>query len=220
MSVFANVIAPTAYFWPGILPMMLGMALPATVLAAVIERPFVTRAGVTKHALWYSLQANLMSLAIGYALMPVAAEAIYSIGPLWSLIAVAISIVSETVYYRQWWVPKAELDWRWVATGNVVSSVVLLLLPVIALQIKYDLPSAERMLDPYQGALFWGSVSVSVAVFAISIFMPGIIRGWRARASVVGPAAQTTNAGESRRHSAFLNGYAPEDEGIYDDIAR
>ena len=60
MSIFANAIAPSAYFWPGVLPLMLGMAFPATVLAAVIERPFVTRAGVTKHALWYSLQANLL----------------------------------------------------------------------------------------------------------------------------------------------------------------
>ena len=24
----------------------------------------------------------------------------------------------------------------------------------------------------------------------------------------------------TRRHDAFLNGYAPEDEGLYDDIAR
>ena len=34
MSIFANAIAPSAYFWPGVLPLMLGMAFPATVLAA------------------------------------------------------------------------------------------------------------------------------------------------------------------------------------------
>ena len=191
MNVFANAIAPSAYFWPGVLPLMLGMALPATVLAAVIERPFVTRAGVTKHALWYSLQANLVSLAIGYACMPLAVRAIYTIGPLWSLIAIVISIVSETVYYQQWWVPKDSLEWRWVATGNVISSVVLLVLPVIALQIKYDQPTVERMLDPCQGMLFWSSVSVSILVFAISFFMPWITRRWRAAS---GAARQTVAA--------------------------
>ena len=29
MSIFANAIAPSAYFWPGVLPLMLGMAFPA-----------------------------------------------------------------------------------------------------------------------------------------------------------------------------------------------
>ena len=42
----ANTIAPTAYFWPGVLPLMWSMALPASVLAAVLESPFVSRAGV------------------------------------------------------------------------------------------------------------------------------------------------------------------------------
>lgn len=58
LHLFANTIAPTAYFWHGVLPLTLGMALPASVLAAVLERPFVTAAGVRDHALWFSLQAN------------------------------------------------------------------------------------------------------------------------------------------------------------------
>src|SRR5947209_12590324 len=77
---FANSIAPTAYFWPGVLPLMLGMALPASVLAAVLERPFVSRAGVREYAFWYSLQANLVSLVIGYVTSPVGVYAIYTIG--------------------------------------------------------------------------------------------------------------------------------------------
>src|SRR5213082_938665 len=81
---FANSIAPTAYFWPGVLPLAFGLALPASVLAAFLERPFVTRAGVREYALWYSLQANLVSLAVGYLTVPVGLVAIYTIGPLWS----------------------------------------------------------------------------------------------------------------------------------------
>ena len=69
---FANTIAPTAYFWPGVLPLTLGLALPATVLAAVLERPFVSRAGVTEHTLWYSLQANCVSPVLGFVMLPIA----------------------------------------------------------------------------------------------------------------------------------------------------
>jgi hypothetical protein len=144
-------------------------------LAAVIERPFVTRAGVTKHALWYSLQANFLSLLIGYATIPCAAHAIFDTGPLWSLFAITASIVSEGVYYQQRWVPGEELKWGWVAVGNIVSSVVLLLLPPIALAVKSGQPDLERLLDPYQDRLFWGSVAGSVFVFLISFFMPRIL---------------------------------------------
>lgn len=42
---FANSIAPTAYFWPEVPPLTLGMEL----LAAVLERPFLAAAGVRDH---------------------------------------------------------------------------------------------------------------------------------------------------------------------------
>ena len=36
----------------------------------------------------------------------------------------------------------------------------------------------------------------------------------------VRPWSGETGAPEVRRHDAFLRGYAPEDEGLYDDLAR
>jgi hypothetical protein len=36
----------------------------------------------------------------------------------------------------------------------------------------------------------------------------------------VRPCGATAETGEIRRHDAFLNGYAPQDEGRYDDLAR
>src|SRR6266511_900444 len=132
-SVFANSIAPTAYFWPGLLPLSVGLALPASVLAAFLERPSVTRAGVREHSLRYSLQANFISLVIGYVTLPVGIYAIYTIGPLWSLIAVGISVVTEGWYY-QWASKNAGLRWGWVVWGNLFSSVLLLLIPYLTLE--------------------------------------------------------------------------------------
>lgn len=114
---------------------------------------------------WYSLQANLISLAIGYAAVPIGVDAIFSIGPLWSLIAVAMTVGSEGWYY-QWRAVEASerLRWRWIVAGNVFSSVVLLLLPPVALAIKEAQPDPEWTLAPYQNALFWGSVIASAAL--------------------------------------------------------
>jgi hypothetical protein len=171
----ANSIAPTAYFWPGVLPLTLGLALPASVLAAVLERPFVCRAGVREHAFWYSLQANLVSLVIGYVTLPIGVYAIYTIGPLWSIVAVGMSIASEGQYY-QWRVLKSsELRWSAVIWGNVFSSLILLLLPYAALWIKEAKPSLVWELSPYEEPLFWGSVTGSFIVFILSFGVPRLL---------------------------------------------
>lgn len=199
---YANAIAPTAYFWPGVLPLMGGMALPASVLAAVLERPFVSHAGVREYAFWYSLQANLISLAIGYATLPVGVDAIFSIGPLWSLIAVAMSIGSEGWYY-QWRAVQApeRLRWRWIVAGNVFSSIVLLLLPPMTLAIKEAQPDLEWTLAPYQNALFWGSVIASVTLFLGSFVAPGLLRRMRTIPNQAshqsGTATQLSGSGNS-----------------------
>jgi hypothetical protein len=180
-AAFANSIAPTAYFWPGVLPVMVGMALPASVLAAVLERPFISRAGVPEHALWYSLQANLLSLLIGYLTLPVGIYAIYTIGPLWSLIAVAMSVVSEGLYY-QWRAIKGSgrIRWRWIIWGNVFSSLVLLLLPYLAITMNESQPSFVWELYPYEDAMLWVSVTLSIIVFVGSFFVPGLLQRMRA----------------------------------------
>lgn len=36
----------------------------------------------------------------------------------------------------------------------------------------------------------------------------------------VRPYDASAETGAARRHDAFLNGYAPQDEGLYDDLAR
>lgn len=183
-TVFANSIAPTAYFMPGVLPMMLGMAVPASVLAAFLDRPFVKWAGVRERTLWYSLQANLVSLVIGYITMPVGIYAIYTIGPLWSIIAVAMSVISEGCYYQRRCAEGTNIRWLPVVAGNVFSSFVLVFLPGVTLLIKKEIPSLEMNLAPYQGALLWGSVGVCGLLFVASFFVPRLLR-WAKAGQVV-----------------------------------
>jgi hypothetical protein len=175
-TAFGNAIAPTVYFFPGVIPFMFGMAVPASVLAAFLERPFVTWAGVREHTLWYSLQANLVSLLIGYVTLPVGMTAIYTIGPLWSLIAVAMSVVSERCYYQ--WRAREDSKVRWwpIVLANVFSSFVLLVLPSIGLMIKEGFPHLELELAPYQHVLLWGSVGGGAVLFAASFFVPSLLR--------------------------------------------
>jgi hypothetical protein len=175
-TVFANSIAPTAYFFPGVLPWMFGMAVPASVLAAFLERPFVAWAGVREHALWYSLQANLISLVIGYLTMPIGIYAIYSIGPFWSVIAVSMSVVSERCYYQWRATEGSSVRWGPIVLANVFSSFVLLVLPSVTLVVKESFPNLELDLAPYQDALLWGSVGSCGVLFLASFFVPGLLR--------------------------------------------
>jgi hypothetical protein len=183
---FANTIAPTAYFWPGVLPITFGLALPASVLAAILERPFVTRAGVREHALCYSLQANVVSLIVGYLTLPIGVFAIYTIGPLWSAIAVSISVISEGWYYRWRSLRGSELRWSCVIWGNLLSSFVLLLLPYAALALKTAHPTLVWNLNPYQNALFWGGIGGSVLVFVLSF----LLTGWQLNNTLAKPAKE------------------------------
>jgi hypothetical protein len=173
----ANSIAPTVYFLPGVLPMTLGLALPASILAAFLERPFVSWAGVREYALWYSLQANFISLIIGYAMLPIAAEAVYSFGPLWMVIALAISIGSEGLYYQKCVLRDAGwLRWGPIIWGNLFSSLVLMLPPAVAARIEETKAGWLLKLEPYHDGLFWGIVIASVVVFVGSFFVPTLLR--------------------------------------------
>jgi hypothetical protein len=173
----ADVIAPTAFFFPGVLPLTLWMALPASVLAAVLERPFVSRAGVANHALWYSMQANFVSLVLGYVTLPVAAEAIFAIGPLWSVFVITLSVLSEGLYYQWRVTPLGQaLKWRWIVWSNIFSSFVILLIPFAALAIKSAQPDATWKLAPYQDVLMWGSIVGSVLAFVAGFLVPRIGR--------------------------------------------
>ena len=54
----ANSISSYVWFWPGVISITIVYALPASVLAAFLERPFLTAAGIECGALILSLRAT------------------------------------------------------------------------------------------------------------------------------------------------------------------
>ncbi len=191
-ALLANAIGPVAFFLPGFLFLSLSAAFPATVLAAVLERPFISRAGVKQDAIWYSLQANLLSASIGIVCMPLA----WCL-PMWPLVAVTVSIYSEGWYYERYAVnPGDALTWGWVVMANLFSAAVLFAMAPILVSFSESRPelyfrTVER-LEPYHARILWSSVSVSVLAFAWSFV--ATIRGRRLRKAHMqqpspGPAA-------------------------------
>ncbi len=181
----ANSLTPAAGFIPGLMPLGLWLALPASVLAAIIERPFVRRAGVTHLTLWHSLRANFLSLLIGWLTMPLAmiwfgmtmrtpdyaAEA--AMVAAWSLAAVTLSIISESAYYRKWSVDASvPWNWGWVIGANALSNLILLLVPLLAGALPKFWPTLPRELLPYENGLINASVALSLGLFAISWITP------------------------------------------------
>jgi hypothetical protein len=60
----ANGISPYVYFWPGFITITIVFAFPASVLAAFIERPFYSAAGLQRRPLPLSLRANFLSTLV------------------------------------------------------------------------------------------------------------------------------------------------------------
>jgi hypothetical protein len=169
----ANSISPTVGFVPGFQPFGLTLALPMTVLAGILEGPFVARAGVREHARWYSLQANFVSLLLGYLMLPIAVPALYTIGVLWSVPAICVSIVSEGYYYRLFVVPRdSRLKWRWVIAGNLFSNLVLLAIPFLANSAQRFWPYLLWDIEPYMEGLTLVTLLGSLAAFVVGYCVP------------------------------------------------
>ena len=166
-NAWANSLSPYVWFWPGIITVGLGYAFPASLLAAFLERPFVTLAGIRQHSLVVSLRANFLSTLVGILLTPIGYPALYVIGPLWCLVAFAISCVIETCYLRRF---RAELRVGWIVAGNAVSSGFLMAIPPIAFELGTHHYSLVLFLKPHQ---IWleGTTSLASLVFFVMSFV-------------------------------------------------
>ena len=80
-------------------------------------------------------------------LFPIGYPAIYAIGPFWCLIAFGISCIVEIGYLYRFADPFA---WGWVVGGNVLSNIVLMALPPVALLIKQTHYQLAQSLEPHE----------------------------------------------------------------------
>ena len=122
---------------PGLTMVGLHAGFALAILAAFVERPFVTRAGVRTGALWFSLQANLISVL----LTSVAGVVVMGLawGPngdmiLFAWMAAALGLT--TLVEHAWLSRKRDaevpqLRWGWVLAGNLVSAAVGFAMPFL-----------------------------------------------------------------------------------------
>jgi len=146
-GILANTITADMGLIPGLGIIGPLFGLPLSVMAAVIERPFLTAAGLKRDTVWYSIQANFISLLAGYPLVCVAAglESFGGAMLLWPFAAVLISTVIERAYMNK--TVGLVLPFGWVLGANTVSALacVMILVPVHAL----DRPEIKYALLPY-----------------------------------------------------------------------
>jgi hypothetical protein len=165
---------------PGIAIAGPAMGLPLSVLAAFIERPFVTLSGVRPHALWYALQANLVSLLVGYVGLfgaAVIVDASKLWGPndalfmVWPFVAVALSAIVERSYLAARTRP-GRVTWGWIVLGNVLSAAMCVGLLFLVVFLRREFRASRLVLAPCQDALHLvaglGSIGVYVAAFRIT----------------------------------------------------
>jgi hypothetical protein len=171
-SILADVITADMGFLPGLALVGPAFGLPLSLLAGVLERPFYSRAGISRWAIWYSLQANLISLLVGYLLLPIAIFAFAGVGPLWMPVSVFISIAVERAYLKRR-ARSAGFDfgWRWVSSwGNVFSAFALV--GVLLMAGPFDTPRNKTLLFPYFSTLTGVGFGISLLAFTIAFIIP------------------------------------------------
>lgn len=135
-SLLANVMAPyVAWGVGGDQQISVPFSMLATLLAAVLERPFTQWAGIRKQALLYSIRANILSWFVGLLL---AWSLIYldKMGSLYYgllFLAVPFSVFIEGTYLTCLGLCQS-FKWRPIILGNVFSGLVLWGVLVVGLE--------------------------------------------------------------------------------------
>jgi hypothetical protein len=178
--ILANTITADMGLIPGLALAGPALGLPLSVFAAFLERPFISLAGVRSDAIWYSLQANFVSLLIGYVGLIAAAvidDALRLWGPndpvftVWPFVAVAISVVTER-YYLVARTRTQRVRWGWIIVANVLSAAACIGLLVLVIFIRSEFPTLRRAVTPYHGALQLLAGVGSGAIFLTAFVTP------------------------------------------------
>jgi hypothetical protein len=163
----ANVIAPAALFLPGVYSLLPVYALPASVLAAVVERRFLERAGLESRSLPAALQANLVTTLLGFLLMPIGYVLVYSCFPLVTLAAVAVSCWVELKFLT--WRTGQRLDRSWLIAGNLTSALVLFGVSLMATFVEERQKVWARQMNAIDDDL-WAFVAIVATLISVFSF--------------------------------------------------
>jgi hypothetical protein len=163
-------LKPIFYLWPGFVSFWLPIALLAGLLSAIVERPFLTRAGIKNGTLLHSLRANALSTIASILLIPLTAFAVGVIGLAWCPAAFAVSCVVQVNYLHRFARPQFSL--RWVVGGKATSALALIVIPMIAKAIKKSYYGMETLIRPHTMWLAWSGFAVSLVVLLASFVWP------------------------------------------------
>jgi hypothetical protein len=175
-ALLANAITADMGMIPGFAPAGPALGLPLSVLAAFLERPFYTRAGVERGALRLSLQANFLSLLAGFVGIFFFAPLVMSpggaiFGWLVPLSAVSLSIWIEGSYLRSAIRPR-RLAGVWVIFANVFSACMCIIVMVATRIVRESYPAFAREFRPIETPLGIGLAVVCLAVLLGSFYDP------------------------------------------------
>jgi hypothetical protein len=216
-TVQANVIGPVLL--PGVAQLFGLLAVPATILAALCERPFVRRAGVRQQPLFHSFCANAITTLVGFLLVPIGLPAIYATGPIWPLLVVALSIWIEGVYYKKLRFMRAGgLRWSWIVWGNVASAALLTVVSVAAHAI--ETPFRADLVRPYWWPLLLLTCAAGVVGFLVGLRRAvGSATSDDDRGDVPAPQEQEVQQGEADLVSTAVPATTSEEwQHRYDDL--
>jgi hypothetical protein len=177
MLILANTITADMGMIPGLAFVGPAMGLPLSVLAAFVERPFYLLAGVKRHTIWYSLQANLLSLGVGFVATFIAAlvtdsmRQYYALFEVWPFLAVCVSILVERWYLQSRARPNF-VKWGWSALGNILSAALCVGVLFLVVYLRSTFPDLRQTLRPYAGPLQIIAFVGSAVLFAVSFVRP------------------------------------------------
>jgi len=178
----ANVMSPVVMFLPGFYIHAFYLGFLYSMLAAIIERPFVQRAGVSRSPLVYSIRANTISHLVGFIYSVFAIMLFLSlprnlfgfVGFVLIIIgAVALSVIVEVIYLRSKTSPKrGPFRIGYIVAGNVIS-------PSVIVGLGWLIAKAQTIMianGEWVGYLFKLNdraiqIPLNVAAIAIAIFM-------------------------------------------------
>jgi hypothetical protein len=205
-ALLANSLASWVWIWPGVVSIEPLFGLLPTILVAFIERPFVTKAGVTRRPLLKSIRANLITLIAG---IPIAGG-IWAVKSesglyLFACVAVSITIAIELWYFQR--VAKREsftLRWQWIVLGNVLSNMLLLGIAITVRTLQVRWPELAYGLVPYQPLFALLHVSISITMVVASLAEPviNLLRNWNLLSSRKSPEKETDEPNDARERPA------------------